>query len=190
MMNRCLRRFPRLRGSSVLVLVVAAGIAGATLLACTTRSGSPGARVPSILALGNGHGTVQLGEQVYAQNCAVCHGDQLDGNNGKYPPLVGRGAVLDHPNATELYQYVRRAMPFGNPASLSDDDYYAVVAYMLYKNGVLPENAKLDATSIAKITLPGATPIAPPLPGAPTAQQQLIPGSTQAMPYVTPGPGR
>jgi len=170
--------------------VIALVGAGVVLLACTTRSGSSGVHVPSLVALGTGHGSVQMGAQVYAQNCAVCHGDQLDGNNGKYPPLVGRPAVLDHPNATELYQYVRRAMPFGNPASLSDDDYYAVVAYMLYKNGVLPDNATLDATSIKSITLPGATPIAPPLPGAPTTTQQVTCGSTQAMPYVTPGPGK
>lgn len=178
-----LRRWPVLLPTALVVVLLG-------VVACTSRGGSAGTRETSLLALGGGHGSVANGATVYAQNCAACHGDQLDGNKGAFPPLVGRAAVLDHPSAAELYQYVRRAMPYSNPGSLTDDQYYSVVAFLLNKNGVLGDNATLDASSIATITLPGANPIGPPLPGAPSATQQVSRGSSQSGPIVTPGPSK
>ena len=57
-------------------------------------------------------------------------------------------------NATTLFDYVRRAMPITNPLSLSDDEVYAVSAYVLYINGIIGEDARMDAQSLAQVMMP------------------------------------
>ncbi|EHP89857.1 c-type cytochrome, partial [Methylorubrum extorquens] len=85
------------------------------------------------------------------------------------------------PYATTLFDYVRRAMPFDAPQSLSPDETYAVSAYVLHLNGLLPEEASLDAASLPRVAMPNrdgftADPrpdIAPPNPSArPTAHTE------------------
>jgi mono/diheme cytochrome c family protein len=130
-------------------------------------------------------GSVGAGAAVYAARCAECHGDRLEGM-GRFPPLVGRQTVPDYPNARVLYEYIRRAMPYNRPGSLSDEEALSVTVYLLNQNGLLPDDGVLTLDELDGFTLPGADPIAPPLPGAPTEPQTVTPGSSQAGPAGGP----
>ena len=110
-----------------------------------------------------GSGTVAQGKQVFADNCAACHGD--NGVGGVKDRLVGGQGTLASANpvktvgsywpyATTLFDYIRRAMPYQAPGSLSDDDTYAVAAYILSLNGILPADGKLDRDSLPKVKMP------------------------------------
>ncbi len=110
-----------------------------------------------------GSGTVSQGREVFAQQCAACHGDK--GQGGVGDKLVGGQGTLGTANpvrtvgsywpyAPTLFDYIRRAMPQNAPQSLSSDDVYAVSAYILNLNGVLPDDAKLDAKTLAAVRMP------------------------------------
>lgn len=110
-----------------------------------------------------GSGTVAQGKQIFADNCAACHGD--NGVGGIKDRLAGGQGTLasDHPlktvgsywpYATTLFDYIRRAMPYQAPGSLSNDDTYAVAAYILNLNGILPAGGKLDRDSLPKVKMP------------------------------------
>jgi cytochrome c len=110
-----------------------------------------------------GSGTVAQGKMVFADNCAVCHGD--NGIGGIKDRLVGGQGTLTSdapvktvgsfwPYATTLFDYIHRAMPYQAPGSLSSDDTYAVAAYILHLNGILPADGKLDRESLPKIRMP------------------------------------
>jgi S-disulfanyl-L-cysteine oxidoreductase SoxD len=118
---------------------------------------------PDGQGLPEGSGTVEHGKAVYGQNCAACHGAHGEGGIGDR--LVGGQGTLtsDHPvktigsywpYATTLLDYVRRAMPYQAPGSLSIDDYYAVTAYLLDQNGIHPPGGTLDQHSILEIKMP------------------------------------
>jgi S-disulfanyl-L-cysteine oxidoreductase SoxD len=109
-----------------------------------------------------GGGTVAHGKEVFADNCAVCHGD--NGVGGIKDRLAGGQGTLTSnapvktvgsywPYATTLFDYIHRAMPYQAPGSLSDDDTYAVAAYILSLNGILPADGKLDRDSLPKIKM-------------------------------------
>ena len=112
-----------------------------------------------------GKGTVAEGEPIFAENCAVCHGDFGEGA-GRWPVLAGGQDTLlkDRPVKTigsywpylsTVYDYVRRAMPFGNARSLSNDDVYALTAYLLYLNDIVTdEDFELSNENFASIRLP------------------------------------
>jgi cytochrome c len=110
-----------------------------------------------------GSGSVTHGREVFQQQCAACHGDK--GQGGVGDRLVGGQGTLATPNpvktvgsywpyAPTLFDYIRRAMPQNAPESLSNDDVYAVSAYILHLNGLLPAGAVLDANSMAAIKMP------------------------------------
>ena len=118
---------------------------------------------PSGEGLPPGRGTVQEGRQVFAQKCAQCHGQT--GVEGPMDRLVGGQGTLktDRPSktvgsywpyATTLYDYIRRAMPFTAPQSLTPDEIYAVVAWLLNQNGILPEDAVMDAQTLSAVKMP------------------------------------
>lgn len=118
---------------------------------------------PDGVGLPEGRGSVSHGQQVYAENCAACHGDvgqggfadRLTGGQGSLAsahPVKTIGSFW--PYATTLFDYVRRAMPYTAPQTLSDDDTYAVVAYLLNLNGIVPGDATLDRASLPKIRMP------------------------------------
>ncbi len=118
---------------------------------------------PDGKGLPDGSGTVAHGKTIFADNCAVCHGeggvgginDRLFGGQGTLAsdkPIKTVGSFW--PYATTLFDYVRRAMPYPAPESLSDDDTYAVVAYILNLNDLLPADGKLDKASLPKIKMP------------------------------------
>jgi cytochrome c len=110
-----------------------------------------------------GSGTVSHGRDVFDQQCASCHGEKGEGGLGDR--LVGGQGTLATskpirtvgsywPYATTLFDYIRRAMPQNAPQSLSNDDVYAVSAYVLNLNGLLASDAALDARSLAAIKMP------------------------------------
>ena len=110
-----------------------------------------------------GGGTVAQGKQVFADNCAACHGES--GVGGIKDRLVGGQGTLTSdepvktvgsywPYATTLFDYIHRAMPYQAPGSLSNDDTYAVAAYILSLNGILPADGRLDRDSLPKIRMP------------------------------------
>ena len=120
---------------------------------------------PDGLGLPEGRGTVAQGQVLYDENCASCHGDFGEAI-GRWPVLAGgQGTLTDErpektvgsywPYLSTVYDYIRRAMPFGNARSLSDDDIYALTAYVLYLNDIVDdEEFELSKTNFASIRLP------------------------------------
>ncbi|WP_133670962.1 c-type cytochrome [Burkholderia pseudomallei] len=119
--------------------------------------------LPDGTGLPDGSGSVAQGKTLFANNCMACHG--AGGEGGIKDRLVGGIGSLatDHPvktvgsywpYATTLYDYIRRAMPYQAPGSLSNSDYYALVAYLLNRNGIVPDNAMLDKHSLPKVKMP------------------------------------
>jgi cytochrome c len=110
-----------------------------------------------------GNGTVSHGHEVFDQQCAACHGakgeggigDQLVGGQGTLAtPKPVRTVGSYWPYAPTLFDYIRRAMPQNAPQSLGNDDVYAVSAYILNLNGLLPADAVLDARTLPAIKMP------------------------------------
>jgi S-disulfanyl-L-cysteine oxidoreductase SoxD len=110
-----------------------------------------------------GSGTVSHGREVFAQQCAACHGDKGEGGVGER--LVGgQGTIATSkpiktvgsfwPYAPTLFDYIRRAMPQNAPQSLSNEDVYAVSAYILNMNGLLSADTTLDAKTLSAIKMP------------------------------------
>jgi len=126
-------------------------------------AGSRGTVFPDGRGLPPGSGTVGQGESLYSSRCLLCHG--ADGQGGPNDRLAGgRGSLREvpairtvesyWPYASTLFNYVRRSMPFDAPGSLSDDEVYAVVAYVLHLGGLVDENAELDAATLAAVRMP------------------------------------
>jgi mono/diheme cytochrome c family protein len=119
---------------------------------------------PDGAGLPPGRGTAKEGEAVYAAKCAACHGekgagqpnDRLVGGAGSLagdkPPVKTVGSFW--PYATTVFDYVRRAMPYNDAKSLSNDEVYAVVAYVLALNGVIGEADVIDAQTLPKVRMP------------------------------------
>ncbi|HZT24851.1 MAG TPA: cytochrome c [Pseudolabrys sp.] len=119
-------------------------------------------------ALPPGSGTAAQGAKVYAENCAACHGDKLQGNPAKGiggdKLIGGRGTLASKspvktvesywPYATTLFDYVKRAMPFSSPGSLSDDQVYSVVAYILSEAKIIQPTETMNATTLPKVKMP------------------------------------
>jgi S-disulfanyl-L-cysteine oxidoreductase SoxD len=110
-----------------------------------------------------GNGTVAHGKEIFAEQCAACHGDKGQGGVGER--LVGGQGTIATPKpiktvgsfwpyAPTLFDYIRRAMPQNAPQSLSNEDVYAVSAYILNMNGLLPADATLDAGTLSAIKMP------------------------------------
>src|SRR5438477_5123366 len=113
-----------------------------------------------------GSGSVSHGREVFAQQCAACHGEKGEGGVGD--KLVGgQGTIATAkpvrtvgsywPYAPTLFDYIRRAMPQNAPQSLSNDDVYAVSAYILNLNGLLPAGATLDAKTLPAVKMPNTS---------------------------------
>jgi cytochrome c len=118
---------------------------------------------PDGTGLPEGSGTVAQGKSVYTDNCAACHG--VNGQGGIKDRLVGGQGTLASdkpiktvgsfwPYATTLFDYIHRAMPYQAAGSLSVDDYYALTAYILSLNGILPPDGKLDKETLPKVKMP------------------------------------
>jgi S-disulfanyl-L-cysteine oxidoreductase SoxD len=110
-----------------------------------------------------GSGSVSHGHEIFDQQCAACHGAKGEGGVGDR--LVGGQGTIATPKpvktvgsfwpyAPTLFDYIRRAMPQNAPQSLGNDDVYAVSAYILNLNGLLPADATLDAKTLSAIKMP------------------------------------
>ena len=122
-----------------------------------------GAIAPDGSGLPEGSGTVAAGREVFATQCARCHGPKAEGDVG--PALVGGRGTLTTlrpiktvgsfwPYATTLWDYINRAMPFDKPGLLKPPDVYAVAAYILNLNGIIAETDVMDAKSLPKVRMP------------------------------------
>ncbi len=116
--------------------------------------------------LPEGSGDVWTGEEVFAENCATCHGDFAEGVDN-WPKLAGGADTLADedplktvgsywPYLSTTFDYVRRSMPFGNAQSLSNDDVYAMVAYILYSNDLVDEDFTLSKDTFLDVEMPNA----------------------------------
>jgi len=120
--------------------------------------GDDGAGSPS------GKGSVSKGTEVYADQCAICHGTFGEGE-GRFPKLVGGIGTLKHdrpeltvgsywPFAPTLWDYINRAMPMPAPHTLSADDVYALTAYILNLNDIVSSDFVADRDSLPKVKMP------------------------------------
>ena len=119
-----------------------------------------------------GKGTVPEGAKLYAQKCAACHGPT--GAEGPMAPrLVGGVGTMNSdrpqrtigsywPFATSIWDYINRAMPLNQEGTLQPDEVYSLTAFLLYRNGIIPESEVLDAESLPKVRMPNREVYRPP----------------------------
>lgn len=129
--------------------------------------GPDGAELPP------GEGSVAEGAALYAKHCESCHNVKGEGKPPLYPALIGRDSTAEGfhfasnpklvktignywPHATTLFDYVRRAMPLAAPGSLTDNEVYALTAFLLSANTIIAPNAVLDAESLRAVKMPYA----------------------------------
>jgi mono/diheme cytochrome c family protein len=122
---------------------------------------------PDGQGLPKGSGTVAQGEEIFQTQCAACHGEFGEGKD-RWPAVAGGLGSLknDRPDKTvgsfwpypaTIFDYVRRAMPFGNSQSLSPDELYALTAYILFLNDVSKDpKLELDERNLASLKMPNA----------------------------------
>src|SRR5258706_10044267 len=107
---------------------------------------------PDRRGLPAGSGTPTQGAAIYAQKCEACHGkDGVGGSNAALanpPGKSDRNMALYVPNATTIFDFTRRAMPWPQPKSLSNDEVYALTAYILARNKVIGENEVMNAETL------------------------------------------
>jgi cytochrome c len=118
---------------------------------------------PDGTGLPPGRGTPAQGAVIYAQKCQNCHGekgggqpnDRLVGGQGTLASKAPVRTIGSYwPYATTLFDYVRRAMPYTQSHSLTDDEVYAVTAYLLHLNGIIAEMSVMDAETLPKVRMP------------------------------------
>ena len=119
---------------------------------------------PDGQGLPSGKGSAKAGEDVYMTRCAACHGEFGEGS-GRWPVLAGGKGTLksDDPSKTvgsyfpylsSVFDYVRHAMPFGDAQSMSNDELYSVVAYLLYLNDVVEDTFVLSPDTFGQVKMP------------------------------------
>ncbi len=123
---------------------------------------------PDGTGLPPGSGSVEDGAEVYLADCAPCHGPNGEGGpndalvgsepRGSFPfgSTPGLTSTIGNywPYSTTVFDYIRRAMPFDRPGSLSNDEVYAVTAWLLWRNDLISEDAVMDATSLPEVRMP------------------------------------
>ena len=126
---------------------------------------------PDGVGLPPGSGTARSGAPIYAAQCASCHGAEGQGTAagaalvgrrpddaftfGSQPTSENQKTVGSYwPYATTLYDYINRTMPFNRPGSLSADEVYGVVAWLLWKNRIIEENFRIDRASLPLVRMP------------------------------------
>lgn len=119
-----------------------------------------------------GSGTMAQGAPIFAQKCAMCHGE--NGKGGHNAELVGAPAIktIDGkrtianfwPYATTVFDYIRRAMPWPQPRSLTNDEAYALTAYLLAMNKIIGEGDVMNAQTLPKVRMPNRDGFTPRFP--------------------------
>jgi hypothetical protein len=118
--------------------------------------------LPDGTGLPPGSGKAAEGAKIYAEKCSACHGD--NGKGGTNGPVVG-GGPLDRIEATKtianfwgypttVFDFIRRAMPWPQPRTLSNEEVYALVAYIFAQNKIIGENDVMDAHTLPKVLMP------------------------------------
>jgi mono/diheme cytochrome c family protein len=113
-----------------------------------------------------GQGSVEDGEKVYMDKCAACHGE-FGESAGRWPALAqGKGTLASHdpvktvgsyfPYVSSVFDYIRRAMPFGDSQSLTNDELYAVTAYVLNLNDIVDDKFVLSQAAWSQVKMPNA----------------------------------
>ncbi|NBD29829.1 MAG: c-type cytochrome [Alphaproteobacteria bacterium] len=119
---------------------------------------------PDGQGLPEGSGDVWTGEEVYIENCAMCHGDFGEGR-ARWPVLAGGWDTLERedpvktpgsywPYLSTVWDYVHRAMPYGQAQTLTDDEVYAITAYILYLNNLVDDDFELSQDNFTEVRLP------------------------------------
>ncbi|MDE1132213.1 MAG: c-type cytochrome [Ascidiaceihabitans sp.] len=121
---------------------------------------------PNGIGLPIGSGDALVGEEIFADQCAACHGDFAEGIDN-WPKLAGGADTLDRddplktvgsywPHLSTAFDYIKRSMPYGNAGTLSDDEVYAIVAYILYSNDLIEDDYVLSNETFLDVELPNA----------------------------------
>ena len=121
-------------------------------------------RTPDGQGLPAGRGSVAEGRQIYAAKCVACHGADAKGGPMFGTMVGGIGSMTQtpriltpgsmYPYAPILFDYIRRAMPMDRPQTLTNNEVYALSAYLLNLNGLVPQDAVMDAQSLTKVQMP------------------------------------
>jgi S-disulfanyl-L-cysteine oxidoreductase SoxD len=158
--------------AGAVIALVTVGCARATLVE-TPNLGQPATAAqiagwdisvgPDGIGLPPGSGTPTRGAVVYEQKCQACHGakgagqpnDRLVGGHGTLASKTPVRTIGSYwPYATTVFDYVRRSMPYIQPQSLTDDEVYAVTAYLLNLNGIIGDADEMNARTLAKVKMP------------------------------------
>ena len=119
--------------------------------------------LPDGTGLPPGGGTPVKGARIYSQRCALCHGE--NGKGGPFAPMVGGRPLTDSIEtaktianfwgySTTVFDFIRRAMPWQQPRSLSNDEVYALTAYILAENKLIAQNDSMNAETLPKVRMP------------------------------------
>src|SRR5499427_6146810 len=143
-------------------------VSGAAIAADTPGLGKPVSEAdlalwdmsigPDGKGLPAGSGTPAQGAAIFAQKCEACHGKEGTGGANAMlanpPGKSDRTMALYVPNATTIFDFTRRAMPFPQPKSLTSDEVYALTAYILARNKVIGESEVMNAQTLPKVQMP------------------------------------
>jgi mono/diheme cytochrome c family protein len=118
--------------------------------------------LPDGSGLPPGSGAPAQGARIYAQKCVACHGE--NGKGGPFAPVVGGGPLTSintvktianfWAHATTVFDFIRRAMPWQQPRTLTNDEVYALTAYILAQNKLIGDNAVMNAETLPKVRMP------------------------------------
>jgi mono/diheme cytochrome c family protein len=176
-----MRRFSLLAASAALAtlaLPIAMAQEGPNLGAAVTADDAAAWDIsigPDGTGLPSGSGTARAGKLMYEQKCLVCHGadgagqpnDRLAGGHGTLEDANPVRTVGSYwPYATTLFDYIRRAMPYLQPQSLTNDETYALTAYVLALNDVIDEDDVIDARTLPRVEMPNRDNFVVAYPGA------------------------
>jgi len=156
-----------------LVLVIALAFCSGTALAQSPRLGKPIpeadvaawdiSAMPDGNGLPPGSGTAAQGAKIYVEKCVACHGE--NGTGKPFAALVGGAPLtsgIETPKtianfwgfSTIVFDFVRRAMPFQQPRTLTNDEVYALTAYILALNKIIGDNDTMNAQTLPKVRMP------------------------------------
>ena len=159
----------------IAVALVAGALAAGAAFAQSPKLGKPIAEVdiapwdvaamPDGRGLPDGKGSAVEGAKMFAEKCAACHGEGGKGGPGNAAPMFGGQPLtngIDTPKtignfigySTIVFDFVRRAMPYQQPRSLTSDEVYALTAYLLFINKVIGETDVMDKQSLPKVKMP------------------------------------